>query len=296
MLVKLVDQVSVPIRICRRYLKMGDCGTPNRLRKDNDTSFDARLAYTRLAKKHQRVIEITMQYMSEADVDRSIRNRNAIRMSEILERILGGRPVEEGGFPECCLIGERLARGSYFWFCSGVLIHPQVVLTAAHCFDRTRDYVVALNTNNELALDNSEVISTRRIVIHPKYPRVKPLYDIGVVILRRHSSVDPVELATTHELNNSRQTTLVGFGNVDPMSTRGFGIKRVVDVPIKAIRRDPNDDLDSEEEQFDFGSDLEFVAGGEGLDSCEGDSGGPAYIRVDGGFKVVKCRPQVYRG
>jgi endonuclease G len=45
--------------------------------------------------------------------------------------------------------------------------------------------------------------------------------------------------------------------------------------------------LDKFEKKYGFESDYEFVAGGEGYDSCNGDSGGPAYIIVDGQRKVA---------
>ena len=64
------------------------------------------------------------------------------------------------------------------------------------------------------------------------------------------------------------------------LSTRGFGIKRKVTVPIThpATSGNPNAD----EQLLGFEGDLEFVAGGGGFDSCNGDSGGPAYITVAG--------------
>jgi len=99
------------------------------------------------------------------------------------------------------------------------------------------------------------------------------------MILRRRANVTPVRLATAEEFLAAQETTLVGFGNDDILSTRGFGIKREVTVPILKTGDDASDDL---EEELGFDPDLEFVAGGEGFDSCNGDSGGPAYITVGG--------------
>jgi endonuclease G len=96
-----------------------------------------------------------------------------------------------------------------------------------------------------------------------------------------------VSIATEQELQGAAETTLVGFGNGDVLSTRGFGIKREVTVPITHLRRRPADDLNAAEEELDFESDLEFVAGGGGFDSCNGDSGGPAYITVGAERKVA---------
>jgi endonuclease G len=106
-----------------------------------------------------------------------------------------------------------------------------------------------------------------------------------VLILRRASTIAPVAIATEAQTNAATETTLVGFGNDDILSTRGFGIKRQVRVPITHVER-AGEDLDDAEQELGFESDLEFVAGGLGFDSCNGDSGGPAYIDA-GGRRVL---------
>ena len=98
---------------------------------------------------------------------------------------------------------------------------------------------------------------------------------------RKSAATPPVRLATAAELGQALQTTLVGFGNDDVLSTRGFGIKREVTVPITHPPRGGGNP-DEGEEELGFESDFEIVAGGAGFDSCNGDSGGPAYIDVAG--------------
>jgi endonuclease G len=65
---------------------------------------------------------------------------------------------------------------------------------------------------------------------------------------------------------------------------------------MESLRRDVADNLDAEESKYDYESDLEFVAGGKGYDSCNGDSGGPAYIIVDGVRKVAGLTSRATRG
>lgn len=253
--------------------------------------FDAKLAFDNLAHQQARLGEVVAAFMSQAAVttDRTGRAGNAIALAELTKRIIGGVPTEPSEFPECCLVGRSFSNGVERWGCTGVLVHPRVVLTAAHCHqppDPIAD-VVALNTNDMDRMNqDSEIVSVRRSVSHPNYTRNGP-NDICVLILRRPAVTLPVQLASTAEIAAASNTTLVGFGNDDPASTRGFGLQRKVTVDFVSLRRSSTDDLDADEERFRFESDLEFVAGGEGFDSCNGDSGGPAYVMAGGTRRVA---------
>lgn len=204
-----------------------------------------------------------------------------------LQRIVGGVAVEEGEFPECCLIGNRNANGTISWFCTGVLVDSKTVLSAAHCINAEKSsFVVALNLESifkDIANNDTEIIDVRRVVVHPNYSTHRlNANDMAVLILQEEAKTKPVKVATSKQLKDAKQVKLVGFGNNDMASTKGFGVKRKVDVDIVSLRRTEEDNLNQDEAQHEFDSDLEFVAGGNGFDSCNGDSGGPAYIEIKG--------------
>src|SRR5207253_5511293 len=140
--------------------------------------------------------------------------------------------------------------------------------------------MVAFRASNQNPLQNAEIVSVKSAVTNPEYLQSHRLNDITVLVLRKSATTPPASVAGVADLVAARTTTLVGFGNNDPASSKGFGIKREVEVDIVALRRAAGDDLDDDETRYGFESDLELVAGGEGHDSCNGDSGGPAYIKV----------------
>ena len=97
-------------------------------------------------------------------------------------------------------------------------------------------------------------------------------------------------MATTQEMQNAQDTTLVGFGHSNFNASSGFGLKRQVSVAI-----DQHLNINDAEAQLGFESDLEFTAGGNGRDTCNGDSGGPAYITANGVLKVAGLTSRPFR-
>jgi endonuclease G len=257
---------------------------------------DLKVAVENLSRKYTELAGVMARYMSEAGLDRKTRTANAARFTDELIRIVGGVETPPGMYPECALLGRRFPNGSVSWFCSGVLVRPRVVLTAGHCQDpQFAMNIVALNAVTMADLQEAEIIGVRRVRVNPQYPQVIG-HDISVLILRRRATVTPVPIATTEDIAAATETTLVGFGNSDLMSTKGFGTQREVTVDITQVRRSEDDDLDEAEQSLGFESDLEFVAGGGGFDSCNGDSGGPAYIDVEGVRKVAGLTSRASEG
>lgn len=184
--------------------------------------------------------------------------------------IVGGMPVAPGAWPNVVAIELPLT------LCTGTLVSDRVVLTAAHCLEngeqpgqlrvRLGDDIYGPGTSYEV----------ERYGVHPKYCGSDPevckvdVWDYGYVVLREPVvGVTPARPLVTQEAWDEAMAvdapvTLVGFGdNEQPLA----GIKREVEAPI--VQFSP--------------SGLEFQAGGMGLDTCSGDSGGPVFVTLGSG-------------
>ncbi|GAB2967168.1 S1 family peptidase [Saccharothrix stipae] len=176
-------------------------------------------------------------------------------------RIIGGVPTSD--FPDCVAVGS-----SDGWCCSGTLVSPNVVVTAGHCVDGGCASRVFTGKDVNFPQDG-EVIGVRTAFAHPDYRPPRPTGDIAVLVLERPVSVPPRPLATRDQLADAAFVRLAGYGNTDVHGTSGYGRRRMVDVPIA-----------SDDPRYGADADTEFVAGAPFLDrdSCNGDSGGPAYV------------------
>jgi hypothetical protein len=167
--------------------------------------------------------------------------------------IYGGAPVDACGWPSAVSLG-----GS----CSGTLVHPELVIYAAHCG----------SSYGSVRLGESAYGGAGRSV-PTSYCKTyggggpgngndfafcklaQPVYDVPIV---------PVLMGCeTHVLQSGVDVTLVGFGNAN---NGPYGIKREVTTDLNGISNSG-----------------EAHIGGGGKDTCQGDSGGPAFVQLDDG-------------
>jgi endonuclease G, mitochondrial len=221
-----------------------------------------------------------MQEINEqGDISRGTRHADA---PDQAERIIGGEDVPPNAFQSCVCIGSETD-----WSCTGVLTAPRVVLTAAHCGHKLTRVMVGGNKVRPGLDPRGRIIPVQRVYVHSGY-KPFPLNenDITLLVLEQCAGVPPVNIASAGQLRMATDVQLVGFGCNDPVRPRGFGIKRHARVRVAPIiRLDESTDFSALEEVLGFHSAYEFVAGrkGLGMDSCVGDSGGPAYLFVGEG-------------
>lgn len=158
--------------------------------------------------------------------------------------------------------------------CSGALVAPDVVLTAAHClqvFGPEGAYEVFLGTR---LLPEPEpggrFVRVARAVVHPGYVRGSHAWDVALLRLAAPVAVEPLRLpeAGWGRLEAGQRVRAVGFGETrqasEPMGWRRSGGLVVEQVEETAFRAGPGPAM-----------------------SCVGDSGGPVLALGDSGREVL---------
>jgi MYXO-CTERM domain-containing protein len=156
--------------------------------------------------------------------------------------------------------------------CTAALIHPQLIVTAAHCIGSGTHTV----RFGESASSAARTIQTSNCTKHPNWTgQLSGGVDFAYCQLA--SAVDDVPIIAVmrgceaEDLGIGANVTLVGFGYTEYGS--GLGIKRYVDTEITDIGDSP----------CSGSMDDEIWIGGDGVGATNGDSGGPAFIQLGDG-------------
>jgi V8-like Glu-specific endopeptidase len=180
--------------------------------------------------------------------------------------IIGGTPVAAGEYQE--VVGVLTSDG----FCSGTVIAPRVVLTAAHCvFSESGSELAAsafsVFVGNTLPSSGAGQYQVSARYRHPQYDNsssdFRQAHDVAVLVATQDIPVTPVPILPLAQVSQATVGTNVlieGFGDIDNTGNV-YGTKYYGRTPIAEMTA------------------LDFIAGKQGKpDTCYGDSGGPAYF------------------
>jgi endonuclease G len=191
--------------------------------------------------------------------------------------VIGGSGAPQGKWPDAAAILYRVGTvdGQE---CSGVLVAPTVVLTAGHCDPQVDPSVgvldhVLLGTNSLANPDAGEIVSVARTI---PYPSSQTAVDLTAIVLARPASERPRAIATGWarlDIANGATVELVGYGSIDQN-----GNQYVDQIQQAQTTITDHDCSVSPGCHAAAQPDGELGAGGMGIDTCPGDSGGPLYL------------------
>lgn len=217
---------------------------------------------------------------SPNDLQKAIDTGKIISLDESSSQgIINGVPVDSND-PILSSTVALYDRFSGLPFCTGTLLTNNILVTAAHCMEGMSPSRIVVGFGKDVDIKKAQFRRVVGGVIHTDYLKLTPSQandsrsqnwgDLGLI---KFDGVLPAGFAPAMILNdmsllkNGDDVTLAGYGIID-------GLK---EIPTKALLKTS---VQIKDAKFSL-TEVE-IAPSNGHAACHGDSGGPAFIKLNG--------------
>lgn len=229
-----------------------------------------------LSKFISKILIATTIFLAACSFKKNEEHRLQLNSEKFSTQIIGGNVVTNTNYTSKFVVGLFAPR---FGSCSGVIIAPDLILTAAHCIPpNPKALTVIFDTNlNTASQLNMRAVINAKVTPYwnPNTPKNKNKGDLALVRIQGDlpHGYRPAPLLTNPQfLGNNSLTLIAGFGlSSYNRQASTSGVLRETFTPISQMNYSETEVLLS---QID------------GRGTCSGDSGGPAFILINGIYYV----------
>lgn len=186
---------------------------------------------------------------------------------EVTQSIVGGTQATTSQYPT--VVG--LLEGGNNWFCTGVLVDKDYVLTSASCFEGITGQVQVRFDDATIDDNGGTTVAVTAINKHPHFDINSTTWSHDIAMLKLATSVTDRTPSPLHReaVPTATQVTQVGFGVRDNNGNGGGQLRSLATSTI---------DCGQAGDAGVSNANLLCFDAGDGTGSCYGDGGAPAFV------------------